>query len=99
MVHDAGDFYFPSSDNIGHSFVSFEPLLFDIGANIGGTGAEWIIIGAETGNREGKVTPRREWVEHIVEYCDSKGKPVFMKESLRELMGEDFRQEFPWERR
>lgn len=23
--------------------------------------------------------------------------PVFMKESLRGLMGEDFRQEFPWE--
>ena len=25
------------------------------------------------------------------------GIPVFMKESLRTLMGEDFRQEFPWE--
>ena len=23
--------------------------------------------------------------------------PVFMKESLRDLMGDDFRQEFPWE--
>lgn len=23
--------------------------------------------------------------------------PIFMKESLRGLMGDDFRQEFPWE--
>ena len=29
--------------------------------------------------------------------CDLCGVPVFMKESLRELMGSDFRQEFPWE--
>lgn len=40
---------------------------------------------------------RREWVEHIVEYSDKHHIPVFMKESLRELMGGDFRQEFPWE--
>ena len=58
---------------------------------------KWTIIGAETGNRKGKVQCQREWVEHIVQYSEAKGIPVFMKESLRGLMGADFRQEFPWE--
>lgn len=96
MVHDAGDFYFPMYPE-RNRFVSFEPLLYDIGAHIGSTGAHWHIIGAETGNRKGKVSTQREWVEHIVEYSDKNGIPVFMKESLRGLMGDDFRQEFPWE--
>lgn len=94
--HDAGDYYFPMYPE-KNRFVSFEPLLYDIGAHIGSTGGEWHIIGAETGNRKGKVTVQREWVEHIVEWSDAHGVPVFMKESLREIMGDDFRQEFPWE--
>ena len=57
----------------------------------------WIILGAESGNRKGKVTPRREWIDSIVQICDERKIPVFMKESLRGLMGDDFRQEFPWE--
>lgn len=96
MVHDAGDFYYPAYPE-KNRFVSFEPLLYDIGAHIGSTGAQWHIIGAETGNRKGKVATQREWVEHIVEYSDKNRIPVFMKESLRDLMGDDFRQEFPWE--
>lgn len=96
MVHDAGDFYYPNYPE-KNRFVSFEPLLYDIGAHIGSTGAQWHIIGAETGNRKRKVATQREWVEHIVEYSDKNHIPVFMKESLREIMGDDFRQEFPWE--
>lgn len=96
MVHDAGDFYYPDYPE-KNRFVSFEPLLYDIGAHIGSTGAQWHIIGAETGNRKWKVATQREWVEHIVEYSDKNHIPVFMKESLREIMGDDFRQEFPWE--
>ena len=96
MVHDAGDFYYPAYPE-KNRFVSFEPLLYDIGAHIGSTGAQWHIIGAETGNRKGKVATQREWVEHIVEYSDKNHIPVFMKDSLRVLMGDEFRQEFPWE--
>ena len=55
----------------------------------------WVVIGAETGNSRNKVKPEKEWVDAIVKECDNYGTPVFMKESLRELMGEDFRQEFP----
>lgn len=57
----------------------------------------WIILGAESGNRKDKVVPRREWIDNIVQICDERNIPVLMKESLRGLMGADFRQEFPWE--
>ena len=53
-------------------------------------GFKWVIIGAETGNRRGKVSPEREWIEKIVEDCAFRKVPVFMKESLRDLMGDEF---------
>lgn len=58
---------------------------------------EWVVIGAETGNSKHKTAPKREWVEEIVKVCKEYGTPVFMKDSLRDLMGDDFKQEFPWE--
>ena len=95
-----------------HRFVSIEPILTDVmelpGYHSGYTALreeissryagciEWVIIGAETGNRKGKVAPERNWIEKIVNCCDKAGKPVFMKDSLRAMMGDDFRQEFPW---
>lgn len=94
MVHDAGDFYFPMYPE-KRRFVSLEPLLYDIGARIGSIGADWVIIGAETGNRKDKVIPKKEWVEHIVTYCANNNIPVFMKESLADIWGEPLIQEFP----
>lgn len=58
---------------------------------------DWIIIGAETGNRKSKVIPKRERIDHIVETGRNCGIPVFMKESLRPIMDGSFKQEFPWE--
>lgn len=85
-------------DNHFHTFTSIEPLTENMDVGLGSFGSdEWVIIGAETGNRKGKITPKREWVENIVEAAQITGMKVFMKESLRGLMGADFRQEFPWE--
>ena len=58
---------------------------------------EWVVIGAETGNSKNKVIPKKEWIQEIADICLQEGTPVFMKESLRDLMGDDFRQEFPRE--
>lgn len=81
-----------------HTFSSIEPLTEHMHVGLGSFGSdEWVIVGAETGNRKGKIAPKREWVENIVEAAQLTGMKVFMKESLRGLMGEDFRQEFPWE--
>nr|DAU43389.1 MAG TPA: Protein of unknown function (DUF5131) [Caudoviricetes sp.] len=85
-------------DNHFHTFTSIEPLTENMDVGLGSFGSdEWVIIGAETGNRKGKIIPKREWVENIVEAAQITGMKVFMKESLRGLMGNDFRQEFPWE--
>lgn len=57
-----------------------------------------VIIGAETGKRKDKVVPEREWIEGIIEESDKAGIAVFMKESLRTIMRNDFRQDkLPWE--
>lgn len=85
---------------VKHRFLSIEPLLNRIPPLAAHTIAlwnDWVIIGAETGTRKGKVKPEKEWIDTIVRSCDAVGTPVFMKESLREIMSDDFRQEFPWE--
>lgn len=80
-----------------HCFVSIEPIfsLFDMGGF--NNWIEWIIVGAETGHRKGKVIPEKRWLEGIERYCFASCTPLFMKESLRPIMGDEFRQEFPWE--
>jgi len=56
-----------------------------------------IIIGAETGSRKGKVIPKKEWIDSLVKQADRFGVKVFMKNSLRGIMGADFRQDrLPW---
>lgn len=74
-----------------HLFVSIEPLLEELDQNTLDNlyMTEWIIIGAETGNRKGKVTPEREWIDEITEYAKSWGIPIFMKGSLIPIMGEE----------
>lgn len=57
---------------------------------------KWVIVGAETGTRKDKVVPRKDWIDKLAALCDRAGVPIFMKDSLRGIMGTDFRQEFPW---
>lgn len=81
------------------TFVSIEPILEQFGkCNPYGSVAmtDWVIIGAETGNRKSKVVPEKEWIMEIAGECDRYNTPLFMKESLRGIMGDDFIQEFPW---
>jgi len=81
-------------------FVSIEPIQEQMQPGFSThTPADWVIIGAETGNRKGKTVPIKEWIDSIVMECEYTGRPVFMKESLRGIMGDDFRQEFPWDRK
>lgn len=82
-----------------HTFVSIEPLLGPFGRPAPGAmhDIDWYIIGAETGNRKGKVVPEKAWVDDIVDYCRASGKPVFMKDSLVPIVGEaGMIREFPW---
>lgn len=86
-----------------HTFQSCEPMLApwppaqEPNQRYKGAWPEWVIFGAETGNRKGKVIPEKAWIDNAVQMCRNVGAKVFMKESLREIMGDDFRQEYPWE--
>lgn len=92
---------FIPSDDYGlvraNTFVSIEPILGDFSSQGITNNVDWVIVGAETGLRAGKITPERRWIENLVTLCEIAETPLFMKDSLRELMGDDFRQEFPWE--
>lgn len=81
------------------TFVSIEPLLepFEAVGVDAVKKVDWVIIGAETGHRKGKVIPERKWIDDIV-YDSRKAEiPVFMKDSLIEIMGEDMIIELPEE--
>lgn len=82
-----------------HNFASFEPLLEDLDKKelrdkI--SYLDWVIIGAETGKRKEKVVPDFEWIKKIVLEADNHGIPVFMKDSLIPIVGEQsMRRDFP----
>lgn len=75
-------------------FVSIEPILSFINPNLlRDHGLDWLIIGAETGNRKEKVIPDRDWIDPLL----TLDMPIFLKDSLKPLYGdnlEDWRQ-FP----
>lgn len=68
-----------------------------MGGDDKGKKIKWVIVGAETGNRKDKVIPEKKWIDDILAACVRANVPIFMKESLRDLMGEDFIQMYPWE--
>jgi hypothetical protein len=76
-------------------FLSIEPILAPFEAVDMWSKFGWVIIGAETGKRKDKVIPKKEWIENIVTKCHKAGVPVFMKDSLKEIMENDFIQEWP----
>lgn len=80
-----------------NGFASVEPMLEPLHLPEVDKCPEWVIIGAETGNRKGKVVPKAEWTADLVMECDALNIPVFMKDSLIPIVGEDnMRREFPW---
>lgn len=94
-----GDYRPITTSVMRQTFVSIEPILHSLTerdvVNIAATN-DWVIVGAETGNRKDKIIPKKEWIQEIADICLQEGTFVFMKESLRDLMGDDFKQEFPW---
>ena len=81
------------------TFVSIEPLLEDIYPekhNSMFQQTDWIIIGAETGRSKSRVVPENSWIKKIMDEAGKTGIPVFMKESLVPVIGEqNMRRDFP----
>lgn len=85
----------------GKRFISIEPLM----ANpIAFGGAEvcdfdWVIVGAETGNRKEKKSPDPEWIKSIRSVCKTAAVPLFEKSSLKMLVDNPLIQTWPEELR
>lgn len=81
------------------AFLSIEPILEDLSNDLEITienFTDWVIIGKETGRRKEKIIPKKEWIENIVKLCDEAHIPVFMKDSLIPVVGEEnMRRDFP----
>jgi len=85
-------------NSVHNSFISIEPIVKPISCEWlvkALPHTDWVIIGAESGIRRNKVIPEREWIGNIVEACQANNIPVFMKSSIKELMGDKFIQEYP----
>ena len=79
-----------------HLFVSFEPLHGPIRWDL--SGIEWVIIGAESGNRAGKIVPNWKWISDLCFAADDLNIPVFLKSNLMSIVGgpcHALRNEFP----
>lgn len=85
-----------SADHI--NFVSIEPILerVDLDARHNPEKQlDWIIVGAETGNRKGKVIPELSWIDNIFDYAADYSIPVWLKENLRGIWPGELIQELP----
>ena len=70
-------------------FLSIEPLRGPINLTMKDLeNVKWIVTGAETGSRL-RVRPELQWVIDIVGMADSLNIPVFMKDSLVSIVGEE----------
>lgn len=83
----------------GVKYLSFEPLLERVSMSHVGllnAGINWVIIGAQT---TPTVMPEYTWVREIVDAADAAKIPVFLKDSLTNILGKVsgrwLRQEMP----
>ncbi len=63
-------------------FVSIEPIHEKIDFWFSKDQIDWLIIGAETGNRKGKIKPQGEWITSVIQNARAEGIPLFLKGNL-----------------
>ncbi|HEC64515.1 MAG TPA: DUF5131 family protein [bacterium] len=73
-------------------FVSWEPMLEF--AYAPSSFYDWLILGRLTGHGK-KYDPRRMWIETMVGNTKAGETPIFLKNNLKDIWGEDLIQEFP----
>lgn len=80
-----------------HYHVTFEPL-FDDPGTVDFTDIGWIVVGTMTGAQSRKVHTEPAWAYSLTEQAHAFGIPVFWKEDLIPIMGEEnMLQELPSE--
>ena len=71
-----------------HTFISIEPIMEHI-VNFNYYGIDWIIVGALTGSTKNRVKPKKKWVEDIEADVFLYDIPLFYKESMIKIVGEE----------
>ena len=71
-----------------HYHVTFEPLFDDPGA-VDLSGIDWIVVGTMTGAQSRKIHTEPAWAYSLTEQAHSRQIPVFWKEDLIPIMGEE----------
>ena len=80
-----------------HYHVTFEPL-FDDPGTVELSGINWIVVGTMTGAQSRKIHTEPEWAWSLTDQAHALGIPVFMKEDLVPIIGdENMIQEMPEE--
>nr|MBQ4456439.1 radical SAM mobile pair protein A [Clostridia bacterium] len=78
-----------------HYHVTFEPLFNDPGV-VDFSGIDWTVIGTMTGAKSRSVKTEQQWAYSLTSQAKELNIPVFWKEDLVPIMGEDAMiQEFP----
>jgi protein gp37 len=94
-VYDKADHFHAPHYN---TFLSVEPMLSPIHFYVGDLKAKWVIIGSETKNGKPVNPPKRMWIGALARFCNIYDVPLFMKDSLIPIVGEEnMLREFPWE--
>ena len=89
--------YCYARNNVKHYHVTFEPL-FDNPGSVDLSGINWIVVGTMTGVQSRKVHTEPEWAWSLTDQAHTLGIPVFMKEDLVPIIGdENMIQEMPEE--
>ena len=71
-----------------HFHVTFEPLFDDPGL-VDLSGIDWIVVGTMTGAQSRKVRTAPGWVQSLTDQAHALDIPVFWKEDLVPIMGEE----------
>ena len=89
--------YCYARNNVKHYHVTFEPL-FDNPGSVDLSGINWIVVGTMTGVQSRKIHTEPEWAWSLTDQAHKLGIPVFMKEDLVPIIGdENMIQEIPEE--
>ncbi len=78
VTNEEAPYFYSDKHN---TFVSVEPMQ----GPLHGTGdlvTDWVIVGAETGGREGRTLTKKEWVIGLADECRETGVPIYMKKNL-----------------
>ena len=86
-ITNADDEYFVSTFH--NTFLSIEPIQSDFPYAKKPLCVDWVIAGAETGNKKDKYVPSKESVLNIISSCYKYDVPLFMKDSLIPIVGEE----------